>query len=265
MSNTTTPNSDPASGDAVNDSSIIPCISLPKSIIEKAFDAYFQEIKDSINDMTEEFLGIHLPCYQHIPARWDLQRVLVDATGTIVKPHPFLDASKEGEASCSLDRHIYAPVITITLPWNIMASDKRVTFLRDALLHDETYEFRGPHGIPLRHHPVYGQFTVEFTNPVVDLGGSTGTLWCPSTTIYLPDPNTVSDQDFTDIELVNYDTWDQISIWDWAVQCQKARKAFKEQESPQIKDEEEGMEIDGGEELFPCEQTMLTCGGDVEQ
>ncbi|OTA76073.1 hypothetical protein M434DRAFT_38935 [Hypoxylon sp. CO27-5] len=253
MSSPTISNSDPPSEDAVNYISSPQCTSLPKSIIETAFDGYFQQIKDTINNMTKEFIGLHLPDYQHVSARCDLQRVLIDATGTIVKPHPFLDASKEGEASWSLDRHIYAPVITIPLPWNIMASDKRVAFLRDALLYDETYEFRGPHGIPLRLQPVYSQFTVEFTNPVVDLGGSTGTLWCPSTTVYLPEPGTMLHQDSMDVGLLIHDTLEQISIWDWAAQCQKARKIFKKEERLQTedKDEDENMDVDGGAELLP--------------
>ncbi|KAI1416307.1 hypothetical protein F5Y13DRAFT_186559 [Hypoxylon sp. FL1857] len=230
------------SGYPTDDAWSIQCIPLPKSTIERNLDRCFHEIKDTINNMADAFLRLHLPAYQHVSASWDLQRVLVDAMGTIVKPHPFILAAQEGEVTDSLDRHIYAPVITITLPWNMLASDKRVSFLRDALLYDETYEFRGPHGIPLRQNTAYSQFTLEFRNTVVDLGGITGTLWCPSTTVYFPNPNTKFSGE--SMELVLHDTWNQMSIWDWAAQCMKARDVKVEKETPEVKDEDESMDDD---------------------
>ncbi|KAI0842649.1 hypothetical protein F5Y06DRAFT_292584 [Hypoxylon sp. FL0890] len=226
-------------GSPINDASSVQFTPLTKSAIEGILDGYFQEIKDTLNSMANEFLRLQLPACQSVSARWELQRVVVDATGTIIKPHPFIFASQDGETNCSLDRHIYAPVITIPLPWNMMASDKRVTFLRDALLYDETYEFRGPHGIPFRQHPAYGLFTLEFTNPAVDLGGCTGILWCPSTTVYLPDPNKTCCQD--SMEFVLRDTWDQTGMWNWAFQCMKARKDHENMEISEIKKEDEGL------------------------
>ncbi|KAI1142597.1 hypothetical protein F5Y05DRAFT_422654 [Hypoxylon sp. FL0543] len=218
-----------------------------KSSIERTLDGYFQEIKDTINSMANEFLRIQLPYYQDVSASWGLQRVLVDSMGTVAKPHPFISAANEGDDKCSPGQHIYNPVITIPLPCGMQATDKRVLFLRDALLYDETYAFRTAHGIPLRENPFYNQFTLEFTNPIANLGGSTCTLWCPSTRIFLPDPKTFFSQG--PVEFLLNDTWEHTCIWDWAVECNKYRAIHEGKETSEVKEGDEGMDDDGEMEL----------------
>ncbi|KAI1097355.1 hypothetical protein F4804DRAFT_327855 [Jackrogersella minutella] len=208
---------------------------LSKSAIESALEEYFYEIRETIAVMANDILRLGLPTHQPVVAQWDLQRVLVDVTSALVKPHPCMTALQEAGDDFEFSRNIYTPVITIPLPWNVRETDKRVTFLKDALLYDETGEFGGLHGIPFRQHPKYGQFTLEFTNQFPDSGVSSRSLWCPSTAVYLPDPGTMFDE--VPRKFMLHDTWDTPSLQDWASMCREARESHREQSRRSINKE----------------------------
>ncbi|KAI1090007.1 hypothetical protein F5B19DRAFT_465122 [Rostrohypoxylon terebratum] len=117
-----------------------------KSDIEESLDQCFRKIRGTIEGMANDILRPGNPKTRRIIIQWDLQPVQIDVTGTIFKPQPCIDLFREENLSCSNIRHIYAPVITIPLPPNVLATDNRVKLVRDALLYGQGGEFRGPSG-----------------------------------------------------------------------------------------------------------------------
>ncbi|KAI2470902.1 hypothetical protein F4781DRAFT_429894 [Annulohypoxylon bovei var. microspora] len=218
-------------------------LALPKSSIERSLNEYFHEIRGTVEGMANDILRLGSPQSGHIITQWDLQQVYIDVTGTVVKHHPSMAAFQEGEPNYDTSQHIYAPVITIQLPRKVLATDKRVIFLRDALLYDESGEFRGPHGIPFRQHPVYSQFTLEFTNPYPSSTTSSRSLWCPSTMAYLPDPNEIFNREHT--KLILHDTWDEAGLRDWGSRYKKAKELHESQGELKADEQRSGSTHDG--------------------
>ncbi|KAI0881790.1 uncharacterized protein GGS22DRAFT_196334 [Annulohypoxylon maeteangense] len=202
-------------------------VALPKSSLERSLNEYYYEIRATIEGMANDILRLGNPRSGHIITRFELQRVQIDVTGTIFKSHPCMDAFEDETSELNANQHLYAPVITIPLPMKVLATDKRVGLLRNALLYDDSCEFRGPHGIPFRRHPVYRQFTLEFVNPYSNLTTSCRSLWCPSTMVYLPDPRTIFSRE--DTGFILHDTWDAAGLRDWGSHCKKARKLQRKQ------------------------------------
>ncbi|KAI0896603.1 hypothetical protein F4806DRAFT_495907 [Annulohypoxylon nitens] len=199
-------------------------IASTKSSIEKSLDEFFQKIRGTIEGMANDILRLGNPKTKRIVTRWDLQPVQIDVTGTIFKPHPCIDIFREETPNCNNNRQIYAPVITIPLPPSVLATDNRVKLVRDAILYDQSGEFRGPIGIPLRRHPTYCQFTLEFVNQLSPLLAPNRSLWCPSTAVYMPDPTTSSEEDAS---FTLYDTWNAAGLRDWISCMANARKPQK--------------------------------------
>ncbi|KAI1207261.1 uncharacterized protein F4807DRAFT_462993 [Annulohypoxylon truncatum] len=208
------------------DASKAPYLSLPKSGIERSLDECYYKVRATIEGMANDILRLGNPRSGHIITRWDLQQVQIDVTGTIFKPHPYVSLFGE-DSECNTNQYIYAPVITIPLPRSVLATDSRVKLLRDALLYDESGEFRGPRGIPFRQHPVYRQFTLEFINPYSTSTAPSRSLWCPSTAVYLPDPRAMFSEEYA--AFILHDTWDAAGLRDWSSLCKKARKSHEKQ------------------------------------
>ncbi|KAI1372961.1 hypothetical protein F4677DRAFT_462691 [Hypoxylon crocopeplum] len=158
-----------------------------KSNILSYLDEWFGKIRGTVESLANTILQPSQP----IRVQWNLQPVLVDAAGKLIKPHDCVVVMQERGLDC--DRCLYAPVITIPLPTGTRPTDKRVAFIRDALLYDDTGKSQR-HGIPFRLDPRYDEFALDFKADVSDNDMPGGSLWCPSTWVYLPDPDTISNQ-----------------------------------------------------------------------
>ncbi|KAI1462734.1 hypothetical protein F4805DRAFT_452559 [Annulohypoxylon moriforme] len=220
---------------------------LTKSEVERSLNEYYYQIRATVEGMANDILRLGNPRSGHIITRWDLQRVQIDVTGTIFKAHPCIDVLRDEYAEFKTHQDIYAPVITVPLPRSVLATDKRVKLLRDALLYDDTGEFGGPRGIPFRHHPVYGQFTLEFINPYCTMTTPNQSLWSPSTMVYLPDPSALFNEE--GVGYVLHDTWDAVGLRDWSSRCKKARKLYEKQAISKA-NKSDNQSMNGGEKTL---------------
>ncbi|KAI2605875.1 uncharacterized protein GGS25DRAFT_498419 [Hypoxylon fragiforme] len=212
-----------------------------KSVIVSGLDAVFSEIKGTVETLAHSIFN------QRVEASWALQPVVIDVGGKPVRMHDYMGVLSPtpaphhsgvgglgagGMGVGAFDTHIYAPVITIPLPMGMRSTDKRVTLLRDALLYDETGEFKGPLGVPFRRNSAYREFTLEFTAQVPDAEIPGRSLWWPSTYVYLPDPRTVFaygyEPQFTQHRTdVTKHVANDLILRDWAREFRRAREAVE--------------------------------------
>lgn len=150
--------------------------------------------------------------------RWDLIRCSIDRDGDS-KPHGFKVATRETprdqyEGWYSRDDDAYTVCIRIEVSNDDERNLPKLITMRDILTRNIDPNYQHLDLIPLRHHPIYSMFSVEFTTNLKNrsLNFPPG-LWYRSRAVFMPVPETVYSQCPTQYVMHNWKDKSLLELW----------------------------------------------------